>query len=503
MISLRGALTALALATAGVPATAASPAVEAAEGTAALVPARLLSSEATGARVELSWPRSWRDAPDSQRGNRDGLWVFAKARHSDGRWRHLPLISARAAEDYSAVLSRDRLGATVQRAGPGEADAVATLELAWKLVGGVTAVRLFAWPMVFVPEGEFDVGDGSPGTPGRLHDGGDPSRPYRVGAAPVALAARPGALWAVSTPWPLPSGAAGPTPWDNPMGTLPATFPSGFRSFWVMRYETTQGQYADFLDTLTPVQANARAPSARDFAAGGRPRSDNYRYTVERRGERWSAAQPRWSMNWLTWEDGIALADWAGLRPMSELEFEKATRGPRPAAAGEYAWGTTRIAAIRGFDGLDGSGRERATPPEANTSWSPGLQDRPLLGPYAASALADRSTREGRGESFWGVSDLSGNLVEMAVTVGLAVGRAFVPRHGDGELDADGAANVPGWPRMGARQGGFGAFGYGYRGGDFYNPETDLRTSSRNAATFGGTRRLFGLGFRAVRSDDD
>ena len=43
-------------------------------------------------------------------------------------------------------------------------------------------------------------------------------------------------------------------------------------------------------------------------------------------------------------------------------------------------------------------------------------------------------------------------------------------------------------------------FGYGYRGGDFYNPETDLRTSSRNVANFGGTRRLFGLGFRGVRS---
>jgi hypothetical protein len=73
-----------------------------------------------------------------------------------------------------------------------------------------------------------------------------------------------------------------------------------------------------------PVQASARAPSAQDFAAGGRPRSDNYRYTVGRCGERWSAAQPRWSMNWLTWEDGIALADWAGLRPMSKLEFEMA-----------------------------------------------------------------------------------------------------------------------------------------------------------------------------------
>jgi hypothetical protein len=55
-------------------------------------------------------------------------------------------------------------------------------------------------------------------------------------------------------------------------------------------------------------------------------------------------------------------------------------------------------------------------------------------------------------------------------------------------------------PRIESRQGAFGAWGFGYRGGDFFNPERDLRTSSRNVATFGGTRRLFGLGFRAVRS---
>ena len=184
---------------------------------------------------------------------------------------------------------------------------------------------------------------------------------------------------------------------------------------------------------------------------------------------------------------------------MSELEFEKAARGAAPAVPGEYAWGTTSIVAIRGFDGVDGSGSERALPADANTSWSPTTQDRPLLGPYGAALLADRATREGRGESYWGVADLSGNLVEMAVTAGVPAGRRFTPGHGDGQLDAQGEADVPGWPRITSRERPFGDFGFGYRGGDFYNPERDLRTSSRNVATFGGTRRLFGLGFRAVR----
>jgi formylglycine-generating enzyme required for sulfatase activity len=185
---------------------------------------------------------------------------------------------------------------------------------------------------------------------------------------------------------------------------------------------------------------------------------------------------------------------------MTELEFEKAARGAAAAVPMEYAWGTTRIVAIRDFEGIDGSGNERALPADANTSWSPAPGDRPLLGPYGAGLLADRATREGRGESYWGVADLSGNLVEMAVSAGLPSGRRFVPRHGDGRISEAGDADVADWPRIEKGGGAFGAFGFGYRGGDFYNPERDLRISSRNVATFGGTRRLFGLGFRAVRS---
>lgn len=491
---------ALVVALVALPGRAATPVVDAAPGSAALVPVQVISADAGSATVELSWARSWRDGPGSPRGNHDGVWVFAKARRADERWGHLPLAAVEAGAGYATECTADGRGAFVYRALPGAGDARTRLTLRWAAAGDLRAVRLFAWPVVQVPRGAFDAGDGSATTPGRFHDGADVNRPFRVTAAPIELAARAGALWADDRSWPLPSGAPGPSPWDGRSGPLPAAFPTGHEPFWILRYEITQGQYADFLDLLSPAHAEARAPSQQDFATGGRPRADNYRYTLARTAGHWAADQPRWSMNWLAWEDGIALADWAALRPMTELEFEKAARGPRPAVPGEYAWGTTRITAIRGFEGGDGSGLERALPPEANASWSPGLQDRPLLGPYAAAALADRPAREGRGESFWGVADLSGNVVEMAVSVGLAAGRIFVPRHGDGELAGDGSADVEGWPRTGVRSGPFGAFGYGYRGGDFYNPEADLRVSSRNVANFGGARRLFGLGFRAVRS---
>ncbi len=473
--------------------------VEVGPGSAALVAITVAATRSGSAQLMLSWRQSWRDAAGAPRGNHDGVWLFAKHQDSAGRWQPLPIAQAAASEAYRLEHPEDRLGVFLFRARAGSGDSRVTVSLQWTHADA-QRIRVYAWPMVYVPEGSFQLGDGAASTPGRFHAGDDAALPYTVTAQTVELAQRTGALWAERSRTPLPSGAPGPSPWDGVTGVLPSVFPNGYRAFWIQRYEVTQGQYADFLDALSPAQAAARAPGPADFRGSGRPLPDNYRYTVMRQNDRWRSGQPRWSMNWLSWSDGAALADWAGLRPMTELEFEKAARGAAPAVPGEYAWGTTNIVAIRGFDGIDGSGSERALPADANTSWSPAPNDRPLLGPYGAGLLADRATREGRGESYWGVADLSGNLVEMAVSAGLPSGRRFVPWHGDGRISESGEADVADWPRIEPRGGAFGAFGFGYRGGDFYNPERDLRISSRNVATFGGARRLFGLGFRAVRS---
>jgi formylglycine-generating enzyme required for sulfatase activity len=186
---------------------------------------------------------------------------------------------------------------------------------------------------------------------------------------------------------------------------------------------------------------------------------------------------------------------------MTELEFEKACRGSgQPAVPGEYAWGTNKIVSLTGFDGIDGSGTEKANPPEANTSFQ-----RIIKGPIRIGIFEGKSTRELSGASYYGVMDLSGNVVEMAVTIGNAAGRRFLGNHGDGEINEQGFANVPSWPRISQSgppnvQGDLVQGGFGYRGGDFWNPELDLRVSARNVATFPGPRRLFGLGFRAVRT---
>ncbi len=472
-------------------------------------------------RVAVAWENSWRSdfagADRAEPFNYDAAWLFLKYRVGAGPWLHARV--GLQSSDHVAVAGRtaaaitpapDGTGLIVARATNGSGRfAPGDLDLTWDY--GATGVaddaavtlRAFALELVLIPPGAFFVGDGSPTTNGRFHAGGSPGTPYQVTASAPQFINSAGGLWADATLTNLPTGVSGPSPWDNPTGTLAAAWPTGFAAFFCMKYEITQGQYAEFLNHLTPAQATARFPTEADFAGAGTVRTDNYRFTLVNSGGTYVAAAPAYANNWMSWEDGIAYADWAGLRPMTELEFEKAGRGPLPAVPAEYAWGTTTIVPVTGFGGADGSGTETPRPANANTSFSPTTQNRPLLGAYRVGLFEGNATRELRGTGYAGVLDLSGNVVEQTVNLSSPAGRAFTGNHGDGNLGADGrASDVPSWPRIPANAtGAFSAtYGFGFRGGDFYNPELDLRLSSRNVASFGGARRLFGLGFRAVRT---
>ena len=87
-----------------------------------------------------------------------------------------------------------------------------------------------------------------------------------------------------------------------------------------MRRELTEGQYAAFLSTLS-----GRARAARDittnpaYAESGGTIGTDDTVTVD---------DPDRPASFITWADAIGWAAWAGLRPMTEFEFEKIARGP-------------------------------------------------------------------------------------------------------------------------------------------------------------------------------
>ena len=175
---------------------------------------------------------------------------------------------------------------------------------------------------------------------------------------------------------------------------------------------------------------------------------------------------------------------------MSELEFERAARGPYPALAGEYAWGSTSITQATSVS--DPGGLTEAAELGANCSYG---NHASVQGPLRVGSFSyQKASRWPAGGGFYGAMDLSGNLTERAVTVGNSTGRAFEGKyHGNGSLDATGDANVTTWP-------GTTASGVGFRGGSWSQASTYARTSDRADAAKITSTSANDQGGRGVRS---
>jgi hypothetical protein len=171
-------------------------------------------------------------------------------------------------------------------------------------------IRAFGLEMSYVAEGPFYLGS----SVRRLNcfyeyqEAGTNTPPYHVtSAGAIPTGRQKGKLWAL-----------GFLPEDN--SQIPAAFPSGYAAFYCMKFPyLTQSFYADFLNTQTVEQAKKRwyvEGQGREIQRTGT--APDYTYT---------ATSPDVRTAWLSWEDHARVAAWAGLRPLSELEFEKAVRG--------------------------------------------------------------------------------------------------------------------------------------------------------------------------------
>ena len=173
-------------------------------------------------------------------------------------------------------------------------------------------VRGYGLEMVYVPEGPFFLGTG--GTEANAFyqytDGVHNDQPYRVtNAGPIPTGRKNGCLW-----------AGGATPQDG--GEIPAAFPNGYRAFYCMKGSISRRQYADFLNSLPPAQANKHYHPRMAIRSGIGPKYI-YRTHPPCRYGRYGV-----TCVGLSWGDGVAFAAWAALRPITELELEKAVRGP-------------------------------------------------------------------------------------------------------------------------------------------------------------------------------
>ena len=405
-------------------------------------------------QFDLSWENSWRTS--TAEANYDAAWVFIKYRVNNGVWRHADLGASGHVAPVGSTLTvaSGSLGAWIHRSANGSGPINYTdVELQWNYDGtgvldeDIFEVKVFALEMVFLPQGAFFLGDGTTTNIQRQFELGQTGTTFHVTSENAITLGGPG-VTSLNARNNVNTGGTGSLDDFTYTATqsLPASFPKGFAAFYMMKYECTQGQYVDFLNTLTPSQATARFPN----------QTGNSGNTIDDTGtggDLYVTTTPERVCNYLDALDLLAFADWAALRPMSELEYEKGCRGKLAAVPNEYAWGNTSI--HNAFYTLANAGS--ATETVSNPSSSSGninysntsITTEPLRAGIFAGSFAT-ATRVQAGSGYFGIMEMSGSVEELAVCIGNTAGRSFTSTTGNGQLAADGNTDVATWPLTGA-----------------------------------------------------
>ncbi|MCB9234173.1 MAG: SUMF1/EgtB/PvdO family nonheme iron enzyme [Bacteroidia bacterium] len=454
---------------------------------------------------ELSWQNSWNVTGTP--GNHDAVWVFIKYRPcgGSGDWDHALLSMAHVDHVLhpsltlaDTISNLNRLGATgdynsgamIRRANTGTGNMV-SLPCTLKVVGGAGGatfsnvtdydIRVFAIEMVYIPEGVFAIGDNG-------------STNYKFQTTNSN-----------SAPLPVTSEAALPL-YDTYCGnrTIPANYPKGYGSFYLMKYEVSLGQYTDFLNTLSGATAAQRYPGF----------DNNYRHRLSVSGGQYVTARQDRAANYLNWDDVLSYLDWSALRPMTEMEYEKACKGNGVFGPLAYAWGDAAYVEALNVTSPE-NGTETVTDVNANMHFSgtninilggdnatPNL---PLTqGPIGCGIFArdNTQTRETTGGSYYGVMELSGNVGEPVITTygtsGCGSASTYDGIWGDGRLTVGGLWNTANWPVADFNS----IRPNGWRGGAWDYSDIYCRVSDRYYTLFGGgqlVNRNRSIGGRGAR----
>jgi len=476
----------------------------------------------------LSWNNAWNGGI-----NHDALWVFMKYLDpATSTWKHAMMSTSglnptgftKNPSGYDIIVPEDKTGFFLRlskSAGGGAAKAqtastIVTFVWDYRSSGvdpdQVANFKLFAIEMVYIPEGSFAAGDlasvssssppapmssaaltmyftemSSSGSYTRWHTGPWIIKSETAISVPGYATGRNEIIPSSNPAYAYNSaGNAG----ENTSGgafTVSSQFPKGYKAFYLMKHEVSQSLYRDFLNTLPSTEAGAHCAAVSigtgrfcDSAGSTTPvTKQNIKYIntaptfgcdANNNGTVNQSTDGEWiAMNFMAWKDLTAFLDWAALRPMTELEYEKAARGPSTATtiANEYPWGNATsyspATTIYNVNAINASVNQ------GNVNYSSVSLGYPFrVGIFATSA----ATRITAGAGYYGNLDLAGNVEEMVVSVGNPEGRAFQGSHGDGFLTATGFAENLDWPDSSG-------LGAGTRGGGFSAAASRLYISDR------------------------
>ncbi len=377
-------------------------------------------------QFDLSWDNSWRDDI-----NWDAAWIFIKFKDGSGNWQHAKLNTTGFANGTGTAntlqVTTDQIGTWVYRSANGSGTFNSTgMQLQWNYgLSGLTSitgleVRVYAVEMVYVPQGDFNCA----GTPNinrsfsySINTDRYNGQFYAPGQNfPVINSKLSPSLYYAELNWNTTvqssttvriKGDVGIDTDNN--GTIDNTsYPTGYRAFYCYKYEMTEQQYADFLNTLTSAQITTLG-----LAGTGITLSNGQYFS----------STPTKACNNATEARLFAYADWSGVRPMSFLEFNKASYGPlqpvyNPSIYGYPSWGTSNTQPT-GF---------------ARNATNVGYADGPT------------STRESAGASYYGVLELTGSAIEPVVKLNYT---NFTTTNGNGVLSSSGTTDIATWNESG------------------------------------------------------
>lgn len=455
-------------------------------------------------RFDIAWQNSWR--LNFGQSNWDAAWLFVKYKLSaEDYWRHASL-------NYSdGTGSGD--GHTVPTGGVIESSnddgsnhahgvflyakegfaqgtvSYTSVELLWDYGddgvpnGDEVEIAVYGLEMVYVPDGAFYVGGeygGAQTADGFVTSGGDGNFYIDSETDPITVGNSSGNLYYNNV-----GGYAG-----DLSGPVPSTFPKGVSGFYCMKYEITQGEYTSFVNTLTSADRSDRVNG----------NNGENRYTIADSGDgTYEATAPYLACNYLYWDDLTAYLDWAALRPITELEFEKACRGTSEPVFNEYAWGNGFVASSTYTISNEGESNESITANYATADGNALYASTRTSdwGPLRGGIFAGNDDNTGRvtaGSTYYGIMEMSGNVYETCISIGSADGRAFTGNHGNGTLASGSISDVTGWPTVS---------GVGERGGAIDKDNTKLRICNREFANRAGAldnayRYIGGRGVRTA-----
>ncbi len=351
-------------------------------------------------QFDMSWDNSWRDAI-----NWDAAWVFMKFKNANGLWQHVQLNTSGFANGTGTAntiqVGSDKVGAFVYRSAIGTGTFASTsMQLQWNYgLSGLTSVtglevRVFAVEMVYVPQGDFTVKkylqisyiqhcydpngyqnqDNYNCT--QYSSGGNSFNPLLSEGSAVINSRLSPSIWtndnqySWSGSWIKIKGNSG-IDYNNDGVVENSNYPIGFSPFYCYKYEMSEQQYADFLNTLTTSQITGlriggsnisisngqyitSTPDKIDHIPGfkfyyeGSGMTEqtvvdylNYSLSSTQiateglagsnifisNGQYYSSTPNNACGNGNAFRM-LSYADWSGLRPISFLEFQKACNGP-------------------------------------------------------------------------------------------------------------------------------------------------------------------------------